>query len=86
MLVFIRTGFEMNVGVVILRLQEGLDCSGILADIDDLILNSKNPMRDRSNSRYEYSITSNLSNLSPNSDSTSSTCKHSSMNYYLSLQ
>ena len=87
MLVFIRTGFEMNVGVVILRLQEGRDCSGILADIDDLILNSKNPVTDRSISRYEYSITSNLRNLlSPSSDSTSLTCKHSlelTMNFLL---
>jgi hypothetical protein len=31
----------MNVGVAILRQQEGLDCSEILADIDDLILNNK---------------------------------------------
>ncbi len=28
----------MNVSVAILRLKEGLDCSGIIADIDDLIL------------------------------------------------
>jgi solute carrier family 12 sodium/potassium/chloride transporter 2 len=28
----------MNVSVAILRLKEGLDCSGIVADIDDLIL------------------------------------------------
>ncbi|EFX79453.1 hypothetical protein DAPPUDRAFT_319556 [Daphnia pulex] len=34
----IHTGFEMNVSVAILRLKEGLDCSGIIADIDDLIL------------------------------------------------
>ncbi|XP_046651527.1 bumetanide-sensitive sodium-(potassium)-chloride cotransporter-like isoform X2 [Daphnia pulicaria] len=33
----IHTGFEMNVAVAILRLQEGLDCSEILADIDDLM-------------------------------------------------
>lgn len=29
----------MNVAVAILRLQEGLDCTEILADIDDFILN-----------------------------------------------
>lgn len=28
----------MNVSVAILRLKEGLDCSGTIADIDDLIL------------------------------------------------
>ncbi len=32
------TGFEMNVGVAILRVKEGLDCSGILGDVDDIIL------------------------------------------------
>lgn len=31
----------MDVGVAILRLREGLDCSEILADIDDLILKTK---------------------------------------------
>jgi solute carrier family 12 sodium/potassium/chloride transporter 2 len=35
---FNSTGFEMHVSVAILRLKEGLDCSGIVADIDDLIL------------------------------------------------
>lgn len=30
----------MNVGVAIIRLQEGLDCSNILADIDSVILKS----------------------------------------------
>jgi solute carrier family 12 sodium/potassium/chloride transporter 2 len=29
----------MNVSVAILRLKDGLDYSGIIADIDDLILN-----------------------------------------------
>ena len=28
----------MNVGVAILRVKEGLDCSGILGDVDDMIL------------------------------------------------
>jgi hypothetical protein len=28
----------MNVGVAILRVKEGLDCSGILGDVDDIIL------------------------------------------------
>nr|CAH0112221.1 unnamed protein product [Daphnia galeata] len=70
----IHTGFEMNVGVAILRLQEGLDCSEILADIDDLILNSKLSKEQNSTSHqaYEWSVTSTGSNFSPNpSDSTS---------------
>jgi solute carrier family 12 sodium/potassium/chloride transporter 2 len=64
----------MNVGVAILRLQEGLDCSEILADIDDLILNSKLSKEQNSTSHqaYEWSVTSTGSNFSPNpSDSTS---------------
>ncbi|XP_057374572.1 LOW QUALITY PROTEIN: bumetanide-sensitive sodium-(potassium)-chloride cotransporter-like [Daphnia carinata] len=36
-LLTIHTGFEMHVAVAILRLKEGLDCSGIVADIDELI-------------------------------------------------
>ena len=38
----------MNVSVAILRLKDGLDYSGIIADIDDLILNkapTKRPMK-----------------------------------------
>jgi hypothetical protein len=50
----------MNVAVAILRLQEGLDCSEILADIDDLMksksseenLTITNPTR--SNSAQSY--------------------------------
>jgi hypothetical protein len=36
------TGFEMNVAVTILRLKEGLDCTEILADVDDMILKATN--------------------------------------------
>lgn len=32
----------MNAAVTILRLKEGLDCSEILADFDDAILNASN--------------------------------------------
>ncbi len=59
----------MNVGVSILRLQEGLDCSEILADIDDLILNKLPKDQSSSHQAYEWSITSNSSNFSPNPDS-----------------
>ncbi|XP_046450812.1 solute carrier family 12 member 3-like isoform X3 [Daphnia pulex] len=38
----IHTGFEMNVAVTILRLKEGLDCTEILADVDDMILKATN--------------------------------------------
>ena len=31
------TGFDLNVGVAILRVRDGFDCTGILADVDDLI-------------------------------------------------
>ncbi|XP_046651512.1 solute carrier family 12 member 3-like isoform X1 [Daphnia pulicaria] len=65
----IHTGFEMHVGVTILRLQEGLDCSEILADIDDLILNKLSKDQSSSHQAYEWSVTSNGSNFSPNPDS-----------------
>ena len=65
----------MNVGVAILRLQEGLDCSAILADIDDVIL--KNPKKKASRQEgSESSIVNNGSNASttyPQSDSNSLT-------------
>lgn len=32
----------MNVAVTILRLKEGLDCSEVLADVDDVILKASN--------------------------------------------
>lgn len=35
--VYCSTGFEMHVAVAILRLKEGLDCSEIVGDIDQLI-------------------------------------------------
>ncbi|EFX65509.1 hypothetical protein DAPPUDRAFT_333094 [Daphnia pulex] len=38
----IHSGFEMNVAVAILRLKEGLDCSEVLADVDDAILKASN--------------------------------------------
>lgn len=37
MSLFDSTAFEMNVAVAILRVQEGLDYTGILADLDELI-------------------------------------------------
>lgn len=55
----------MNVAVAILRLQEGLDCSGILADIDDLILKSPRG-RSKSMAPSEFSITGSQPNFSPN--------------------
>ncbi|KAI9550263.1 hypothetical protein GHT06_005728 [Daphnia sinensis] len=57
----IHTGFEMNVGVAILRLQEGLDCSQILADIDDLILNKFPKDKTQNQQSNEWSVTSNNS-------------------------
>ena len=33
-----RTGFEFNVGVAILRLADGFDYSGILADVEDIVV------------------------------------------------
>ena len=59
----------MHVGVAILRLQEGLDCSEILADIDDLILNKLSKDQNSSHQAYEWSITSNSSNFSPTPES-----------------
>lgn len=59
----------MHVGVTILRLQEGLDCSEILADIDELILNKLPKDQSSSHQAYEWSVTSNGSNFSPNPDS-----------------
>ncbi|XP_057378001.1 bumetanide-sensitive sodium-(potassium)-chloride cotransporter-like isoform X1 [Daphnia carinata] len=55
----IHTGFEMNVGVAILRLQEGLDCSQILADIDDLIVNKFPKDKSQNQQTNEWSVTSN---------------------------
>lgn len=34
---YYSTGFDLNVGVAILRVRDGFDCTGILADVDDLI-------------------------------------------------
>lgn len=60
----------MNVGVAILRLQEGLDCSEILADIDDLIRKTpKEKIRTRQDG-YEFSITRRDSNMSSHQYST----------------
>ena len=39
MIELFSVGFDLNVGVLILRLPEGLDYSGILADVDDPIFN-----------------------------------------------
>ena len=39
MIELISVGFDLNVGVLILRLPEGLDYSGILADVDDPVFN-----------------------------------------------
>lgn len=65
------TAFEMNVAVSILRLQEGLDCSKILADIDDLILNKRLKDKVPSFQAKEWvSISSNPS-ISPNPDTSS---------------
>ncbi|XP_046450809.1 solute carrier family 12 member 3-like [Daphnia pulex] len=67
----IHTAFEMNVAVSILRLQEGLDCSKILADIDDLILNKTLKDKIPSFQAKEWvSISSNPS-VSPNPDTSS---------------
>jgi solute carrier family 12 sodium/potassium/chloride transporter 2 len=68
----------MNVGVTILRLQEGLDCSEILADIDDLILNKLSKDQSSSHQAYEWSVTSNGSNFSPNPDSSNGNFKNNS--------
>lgn len=65
----------MNVGVAILRLQEGFDCTNILADIDDLILKSPRAMAthlDKVARQRENSIAENLSLYSMNSDSVNS--------------
>lgn len=67
----IHTGFEMNVGVAILRLQEGLDCSQILADIDDLILNKFPKDKKQNYQSNEWSVTSNsFGNFSTDGDTT----------------
>lgn len=60
------TGFEMNVAVAILRLQEGLDCSEILADIDDLILNKTPKDKTESCPANEWSITNRNPSISTN--------------------
>jgi hypothetical protein len=69
----------MNVGVAILRLKEGLDCSEILVDIDDVILNkasgeTSETSTGRLSPDHETSVMSN-SNLSqiPTGTSLSST-------------
>ena len=36
-----RTGFEFNVGVAILRLADGFDYSGILADVEDMVVSER---------------------------------------------
>ena len=69
-----RAGFEMNVAVAILRLYEGLDCSGILGDIGDVPTNKT--FGDRFASRQKsrtYSISIDNSNLSGTFPSTPST-------------
>lgn len=61
----------MNVGVAILRLQEGLDCSNILADIDDLILKSPRGMAkhlEKGTRKREGSIARSISLYSVNPD------------------
>jgi len=68
----------MNVGVAILRLQEGLDCSEFLGDIDDVILNKSSGKTSESTSRLsqgrENSIISDSNLLqTPNHTSASST-------------
>ncbi len=51
------TAFEMNVAVAILRLKEGLDCSEILADVDELILRTnQNKKNKKQNGAKEPSI------------------------------
>ncbi len=79
-LLICRTGFEMNVAVAILRLQEGLDYSGILGDIDDLIVNKTSGKRSTSRlTSCDYSINSDNSSQSPVPStplSISSTGKH----------
>lgn len=61
----------MNVGVAILRLQEGLDCSQILADIDDLILNKFPKDKKQNYQSNEWSVASNsFVNFSTDGDTT----------------
>ena len=57
----------MNVGVAILRLKEGLDCSDILADIDQVILNkssgeASNSLTGSLSPNHETSFMNNNSN------------------------
>lgn len=70
----------MNVAVAILRLQEGLDYSGILGDIDDLIVNKTSGKRSTNRlTSCDYSINSDNSSQSPVPStplSISSTGKH----------
>jgi solute carrier family 12 sodium/potassium/chloride transporter 2 len=58
----------MNVAVAILRLQEGLDCSEILADIDDLILNKTSKDKTQSYQADDWSIINRDSGISTNPD------------------
>ncbi|XP_057373614.1 bumetanide-sensitive sodium-(potassium)-chloride cotransporter-like isoform X1 [Daphnia carinata] len=64
----ITAGFEMNVAVTILRNKEGLDCTEILADIDDFILNKNAPGKtssfDSTADQCNNSISTSSSNLS----------------------
>lgn len=61
----------MNVGVAILRLQEGLDCSNILADIDNVILKYPRGVSqnlEKKKRKREGSIARSLSLYSMNPD------------------
>ena len=49
----LSSAFEMNVAVAILRVQEGLDYTGILADIDDLLLDKNPPKKNKMRKQEE---------------------------------
>ncbi|XP_032780017.2 bumetanide-sensitive sodium-(potassium)-chloride cotransporter isoform X2 [Daphnia magna] len=60
----IHTGFEMHVAVAILRLKEGLDCSEIVADIDQLISQSSDKkVKDKKRKTVDNSVVSAKENI-----------------------
>lgn len=59
LIVHFSTGFEMHVAVAILRLKEGLDCSEIVADIDELISQSSDKkVKDKKRKTVDNSVVS----------------------------
>ncbi|XP_059352273.1 bumetanide-sensitive sodium-(potassium)-chloride cotransporter-like isoform X2 [Daphnia carinata] len=73
----IHTGFEMQVAVAILRLKEGLDCTDIVADFDDLIPQPPiKKVKNKKNKSKDTSIVAETSTIPTIEPSTECTAVH----------